>query len=554
MNRISFSRYFEEEEQPGGDYWYFADRTEEQLRSDVEDGFDYYSISDIIGKIKNKELKEKMKSNLKKLFLINKDIYYLIKNTFTQNEIKELISKVIDEQVSSQTIDSNLTWLNIVDFLDVDFLVPMYEKILKSSEIWNSKETEDKIENFNMILRISNVKVRNILLDKYKEVVPKEGTKFLEISQDEYYVRKKAQRYIETGTENKIGIDPKIKIGAEIEANNKLGIVFRSENQSGIGFYRSDDEPTVSEGREVITPIFHDTPEEIAVFRAMLETMEEQGYYYDENIGNASGQVNIGIDYFNSALALSIFYELFCNSEELLFHIANKEGQLTRQQVYVNSKFKPVSERVAQRVIDENISFEDMVSYLTAPDDMRKRKKGESIESLKWKKDSICLRDRNRFEIRIFNGSTEFKVWKENILLMGKMAEIANRCADVILLKEEATKEDEEMLELREELRDIDLPLEEKLYVLMDLLFRERDDLKQIYIDRFYILEQKIEETKTTKYQDPPYRMEKAFGEVEFVKIYQSRIENSKGTITFDPNEPSAKKGRYQVYDGDDRV
>ena len=307
-------------------------------------------------------------------------------------------------------------------------------------------------------------------------------------------------------------------------------------------------------GREVDTPVFHDTPEEIAVFRAMLETMEEQGYYYDEDIENASGQINIGIDYFNSALALSIFYELFCNSEELLFHIANKEGQLTRQQVYVNSKFKPVSERVGQRVIDEEISFEDMVSYLTAPDDMRNRKKEKSIESLLFKRDSICLRDRNRFEIRIFNGSTEFKVWKENILLMGKMAEISNRCADVILLKEEATMADEEMLELREELRDIDLPLEEKLYVLMDLLFRERDDLKQIYIDRFYILKQIIEETKTTKYQDKPYRMEKAFGEVEFKKIYQSRIENSKGTITFDPNEPSAKKGRYQVYDGDDRV
>ena len=282
--------------------------------------------------------------------------------------------------------------------------------------------------------------------------------------------------------------------------------------------------------------------------------MQEQGYYYDENSENAAGQINIGIDYFNSALALATFYELFCNSEELLFHIANKEGQLIRQQVYVNSRFKPISERVGQRVIDEDISFEDMISYFTAPNDSQNIQKGKSIESLLFKKDSICLRDRNRWEIKIFNASTEFEVWKENILLIGKMAEIANRCADVILLKEDATQADEEMLELREELRDINLSLEEKLYVLMDLLFRERDDLKQIYINRFYILEEKIQETKTTKYEDQPYRREKAFGEVEFIRIYRSRIENSKGTITFDPNDPSAKKGIYQIYDGDDRV
>ena len=178
MNKINFSTYFEEEEQPGGDYWYFADRTEEQLRSDVEGGFDYYSISDIVGNIKNEELKRKMKANLKILFLINKEISYLKISIFTQDEIKELITQVIDEKTSSESRKDCVTWLNYVDFLDVDFLVLMYEKIYRSSEIWNSNNSKDKIENFNMILGISNANVRNILLDKYKEVIPKEGIKF----------------------------------------------------------------------------------------------------------------------------------------------------------------------------------------------------------------------------------------------------------------------------------------------------------------------------------------------------------------------------------------
>lgn len=242
MNILSFFSYVEEEEKEDGDYWQFADRTEEQLRNDINDGVEYYNITDVVSRIQNKELKEKMKENVKKLFYINKETNYLKNSIFTLDEIKELIGSVIDETIHSKSRRDSVIWLNRVDFIDVDFLVLMYTKIYKSSEIWNSTDSNDKKENFNLIMQISNNRARDILLNEYQEVVPKEYKKFLEIKNDEHYVRRKADGYKGVA----IGIDSRMKIGAEIEANSDYpGISFKSEKQRDIGTYISKPEVTI---------------------------------------------------------------------------------------------------------------------------------------------------------------------------------------------------------------------------------------------------------------------------------------------------------------------
>lgn len=285
-----------------------------------------------------------------------------------------------------------------------------------------------------------------------------------------------------------------------------------------------------------MSPIISNNPKDISYFHALLDTMQELGFYYNEQLENCSGQINIGVDYFNSPQAMLIFIETFCNAEEVLFHIANKEGQLLRQSVHTNSRFKAISGRIGTRTVSEDITWDEVLTMFTATD---WHKEGDNqIKGLLHKKDSICLRDQNRFEIRIFNGSAEFEVWRENILLIGKMAEFANRCADILKQKKEITPEDENLLWLREELRDNDVTLEEKLYTLMDMIFLGDDKSKQIYVDRFYALEKKIEETKTDKYRTGYGD----FSTVEFEEVYESQIEKTGGVISFDPNT-----GKYEV-------
>lgn len=130
--------------------------------------------------------------------------------------------------------------------------------------------------------------------------------------------------------------------------------------------------------------------------------------------------------------------------------------------------------------------------------------------------------------------------------LFGKMMEVSKKCAD-IWQKSEPTEKDIRLLELKEELKSPRATLEDKLYILMDLLF-EDDKTKEIYVNRFYTLEQLIEQNKTDKYSDKTYRVEPAFGMVDFEEQYHSRIEEVEGTISFDPST-----GKYEILKGEQR-
>lgn len=278
-------------------------------------------------------------------------------------------------------------------------------------------------------------------------------------------------------------------------------------------------------GHEVVSPILSDNSKDISLFHALLDTMQELGFYYDEELENCSGQINIGVESFNSPQAFLLFYETFCNAEELLFHIANKPGQLTRQRIATNSRFKPISGKIGTQIVSEDITLSEALTMFNASC-------SDSIRGLEHKKNTVCLRDKDRLEIRIFNGSTEYKVWKENILLIGKMVEFSNRCADILKQKKEVTPEDEMLLWNREELRDEKKTLEDKLYIFLEMIFLDDNNLKQIYIERFYELERKIKETGTDKYNS--YGI---FKPVEFLGKFESKIDSPDNFAKSDPED-----------------
>ena len=90
---------------------------------------------------------------------------------------------------------------------------------------------------------------------------------------------------------------------------------------------------------------------------------------------------------------------------------------------------------------------------------------------------------------------------------------------------DEPTEEQLRKLELKEELIS-DISLEEKLSILMELLFDD-EKIREIYQKRFYTLEQKIEETRTDKYKMPEDFKEAGFGFgiAEFEAVYRSSLD-----------------------------
>jgi hypothetical protein len=355
------------------------------------------------------------------------------------------------------------------------------------------------------------------------------------MKKNRYYVYDKYLRFIDEDID--IGIDPRISIAPEIEANNDYGIQIELDKQNGFEEYVVTKDATVPDGNEVFPRYpFHNTKKDVAKFCALCETMEELGYYYSESMQNAAGQINLGLDYLDTKEAILNFYEIYGNCEELLFYISHEEGQLFRQDVYVNSRIKAISEIIGTRILDEELSRENVIKLFNSSlgDD------DNTIKGLQYKKNSVCLRgtcDKDyRLEFRIPNGGCSYKTWIDNIRLFGKMFEISKKLADM-MKKDYLSDEEEHLLKLKISLQDNSLSLEEKLAILMDLLF-EDDNIKQIYYNRYISTIKKIKETDSRKYVNSYYSTEPNFDKVEFIGQYHSRLGydySGDGVIEYDP-------------------
>lgn len=547
MNAYNFTKYNKEAEIPGGDYWKFLDTSAETL---LRDNIYLDRISQVINEITNEDLKYRMKKKIFNL-IMEKGIYFSGisqgLDIFNSDELKQILKNEFDikimEYISNQeiiqyrlqNIKEFIFFLNIVNDSEWEYF--MITSILNIIKNYPDKSPLVNIIEYNKF----NTEIYNKLINDYYSYLPDEYKNFLQMKQDPNYVYNKSLRFINEDID--IGIDPRISIGPEIEVNNDYEIEIDLSSQRGFEDFIVGSDATVPNGNEVTTAKpFHNVKEDIARFCGLCEAMKDVGYYYSEVSQNASGQINLGLDYLDSKEAILNFYEIYGNCEELLYYICNGEGQLFRQDVFVNSRIKPISEIIGERILDEDLSREDVImlfnnhNYYTGED--------KTIPGLQYKKNSVCLRGTNeedyRLEFRIPNGGCNYRTWIDNIRLFGKMMEVSKRLADM-MKKDYLTSEEEELLSLKIDLQDSDLSIEDKLFILMDLLFKD-DKIKQIYYSRYINTIKKIKETKSTKYINKNQTHEPNFGEVEFIGQSQSTIvpnDRIMGTFVmgYDPEE-----------------
>lgn len=540
MNYLSFYNYDIKAEEPNGDYYKFVQLTDEEL--ETLEGF-INNICTIILQIRNNDLKERMKDRIIKYLkgknLINNGFSFLETGLFNDDEIKALISSTDYLQIIKDNIQNN-KHIDILEIIKMYFLSSDTKWIFKNvSEILSLAKDYDYYEAlliFTLELSLrKNKELFKIILDNYKSSITEYYLNYLKINSDRNYLYKKSMEY--RAMHLKIGIDPKISIAPEIEANNKNGLTIEFYNQKNFGGskYSNYSDATVPNGKEINCTPFHDTEEDLASFKAVCDSLKEIGYYYDRETGNASGQINLGLSYLDSAAAIINFYEIFGNVEELLFYISNKKGDLTRQSLYQNSRFKPIGEILGTRILDEDITRDEVIKLFNST-----LEKSAGIKGLTYKKNTVCLRGENesnyRFEIRIPNGGVDYETWVDNIRLYGKMMEVAKKLADANK-KDELTAEEEKMFNLKLDLEDESLSLKEKLDILMNLLFSDKK-IQNIYYERFASVMDQIKKSPnseaTKKYHVPAYKYEPMFDEVEFQGKYQSKLDE-KPVGVFDP-------------------
>lgn len=550
MRFYNFTIYDKDSELPGGDYWKFLDATLEELQ---ECGIYFFDFMRVWNNLKNEELKMKMRDKLASI-IIDKGISYDGLSTcleiFTSDEIKRSFVNTFNNKISGYlSSEENIRRYNadIMSYIYTLRYVNNYEWEL--SFIINIL---DKIKNYNnksLLIEIIEYKKNNkemydkLVIDYY-EYLPEEYRVMIRMRNDSSFLYNKALRFKKENLD--IGIDPRISIAPEIEANGKYPFDLDLCRQMGFdGEFRVGSDATVPNGNEIV-PVrpFHNNPDDVSKFCALCDAMREVGYYYDEVNGNAAGQINLGLDYLDTKESILAFYEIYGNCEELLYYISSEEGQIFRQSIYSSSRIKPISEIIGKRVIDEDLSRGEVIR-LFSNDNSR----DSGIKGLSYKKNSVCLRGTNnsdyRFEFRIPNGGCNYKTWIDNIRLYGKMMERAKQIAD-LMKKEYLTLEEENLIRLKIDLQDINLSLEDKLDLLMELLF-EDEEIKQIYYRRYSATLRKIRETGTDNYSNLYGYHEPSFDEVEFVEHYESRLDpeyDGYGVVTYDPETDELRVGK----------
>ena len=265
-----------------------------------------------------------------------------------------------------------------------------------------------------------------------------------------------------------IGLPSKMTIGVEIEAEGRISEILPKV----IGIWKAKQEDSLQYGIEYVTknPI-NDNKSSIYEIYRINEILKAVGM---KTSGRCGGHVHIGADYITSEEGFKELLELWGNAEEVYYLIANKEGELPRENI---PYYAPPISREMKRIKTENISEDEFVA--NAQKIIESRYRGLNIQNIN------IDNSKNTIEFRVSNGTLDGNTWIENIRLYGRTVEIAEKLG-LILKKleneEKLSKEEKELYGLKERLKQ-DVALDEKMDILMEILFNEEE--RKVYKKRY---------------------------------------------------------------------
>ena len=300
------------------------------------------------------------------------------------------------------------------------------------------------------------------------------------------------------------GLPKEMTIGIEIESvgekNNLLPDYLR--NWEG-----KKDNSLGNKGKEYTSPIMHDRKKDVQEIYRVNEILKLFGM---EATPNCGAHVHIGADYIKTEEGFKQLVELWGNAEEIYYLISNKPGELPRKGI--EQFAKPISYELGDRELDK--IPKDRFILVAKGIFGRCRYRSLNLMSVN--------NARNTIEFRLSNGTLDGNTWIENIRLYGRTVEIAEKLG-LILKKleneEELSKEEKELYGLKERLKQ-EIPLDEKMDILMEILFDEEE--RKVYRKR-YTANKSLDEK-----EEIVSNME--FKKVDFKKIYKS-VEIPEGII-----------------------
>lgn len=267
----------------------------------------------------------------------------------------------------------------------------------------------------------------------------------------------------------RIKIPEGMTVGVEIEAANL------EVNPNLFKRWKAKEEESVENGAEYTSPILTGSENDSHQIYFVCNVLRTMGAQINEKCG---GHIHIGDKFLTTAQSYINLLELWCNTEEILFAISNKAGEITRVGA-VEKHAVPLSGKVENALKKQQIYVDDRTrewDLLMEIIDIQK----DRYSSINFK--NYNHRIKETIEFRLSNGTLDPDVWVENINLFGGIMNSAERLAS-IQKKQTRTQEEEQYLRDFEELKDPTITQEEKLKRLLALAIPEED--RHIYQARY---------------------------------------------------------------------
>ena len=268
-----------------------------------------------------------------------------------------------------------------------------------------------------------------------------------------------------------LGIDPKLQFGLEIECEGALNTYF-CNLWTDKSSYLATMDATLMQGLEVKTPPIHNTTMDLENLYYVFNVLNKAGFTSSNRCG---GHIHFDKNYLETKEEYMALFEVWSYAEEIFYLIGNAEGDVPRG--YVTYFTKPFLDGILD-ALKEGIVYQDL-----------KKSDEEFIQCLSFwqetKNNSLNFHHQNKklntMEFRVSNGSMSFITWMQNIKLFGRLLMISKALGNIHL--EHATEDEKKLWNLKEGLKQ-DISLDEKLEILLELLFSE--DEKEVYRNRYY--------------------------------------------------------------------
>lgn len=256
-----------------------------------------------------------------------------------------------------------------------------------------------------------------------------------------------------------------LTFGIELECIGNKATEFIESNPTDFLVERDsslDDE----NGIEFISPIMRYSGEYLYNIKDTLDFIKSNGFYIDERCG---GHIHVGASYLGDVRAILNLLVIYKYFEKEIYAISNP----SQSKIRMGSSNHASSIGDVLQIVEAKFKKNKDASYGTFIDSMKLKPDSFSSKKYGLNISNIGTKEKDTVEFRVSNGTLDFDVIRENMVLFGSLVKTSR---DIFDFYEYQLQINSLLSEKRADTRRMDM--------LMNLIF-EDERLKDIYFNRY---------------------------------------------------------------------